>query len=632
MEYPEISKISKSIKEREVAVFCGAGISWNSGLPLANELKQYILEKLPIDKKNIKKVMSSNFPFEAFIEHISGEDIVSSLMPIDISNLLNIYKDGNPNTNHILIARLAKSGYCKAIFTTNFDLLIEKALEKEKLKRHTDFEVYYDEKQISDFKKIGDEIIRIFKIHGSVDNINSIRTTMKDVASKTLSDKRREVIRYLFSTGKHRKVLILGYSCSDVFDITPQIQSIEKNRKEIIYLQHSDEGYIEEDIKIKNYKNPFKKFPGKRIKCNTDEFVKHLWNSLKDKENIDIGEYISPTKPTLEWKKYVDDWDRVLEENKSIKYYITASVFHGISSFNESIKYYNKTLEIIKDRKDKLEARCWGGLGYCHYMLGYPKKAIDEYKYTLKIARDIRDKEGEARVYLGLGYAYYDLGDYNNAIKYYNMALEAVRDRNDYVTIARCYAGLGYTYYRLGHQDQDKATQYFDKGLKISRDIGEKDTEAVCYAGLCQARYYSAGDYNKAIKAIKYCKKALKIAKIIKDEVVVSRRYGDLGRDYYRLGNFPKAIEWYKKSLKVAIRMEDKGSELRCYYNLGEVYYGSGEIKKAIEYYLKAEKIAKETETTWRLRGIYENLSHAYKEIGDYEHAEKYNKKLANFR
>ncbi len=90
----------------------------------------------------------------------------------DISKILDIYKFGEPNTNHILIAKLAKKGHLKTIFTTNFDLLIEKALENEGLKRDKDFEVYSDEEQFSriDFDDIGNKPIRVFKIHGSIDS------------------------------------------------------------------------------------------------------------------------------------------------------------------------------------------------------------------------------------------------------------------------------------------------------------------------------------------------------------------------------------------------------------------------------------------------------------------------------
>ena len=46
-----IPEIGESIREEELALFCGAGISKNYGLPLANELKLHILEKLSIDKE-----------------------------------------------------------------------------------------------------------------------------------------------------------------------------------------------------------------------------------------------------------------------------------------------------------------------------------------------------------------------------------------------------------------------------------------------------------------------------------------------------------------------------------------------------------------------------------------------------
>ncbi|MDE1888884.1 MAG: SIR2 family protein [Planctomycetota bacterium] len=275
-----IYDISKSIEEKRLSFFCGAGISWNSGLPLANELKHEILDKLPIDKKDIDEIMNSNLPFEAFIEVISEST--------NISKILDIFKDGNPNTNHNLIASLAKHSFLNTIVTTNFDLLIEKALENEGLKRDDDFKVYYDEEQLLDinFEEIKDDkIIRIFKIHGSIENKDSIRTTLKAVANKPLSDKRKGLIKYLFSTGNHQKVLILGYSCSDEFDITPQIQSIEENQKEIIFVEHSNIEQIE-DIKTKNQKNPFKRFQGERIKCDTDTFIK----SARKPQAFELGD------------------------------------------------------------------------------------------------------------------------------------------------------------------------------------------------------------------------------------------------------------------------------------------------------------------------------------------------------
>ena len=85
-------------------------------------------------------------------------------------------------------------------------MLIEKALEKEGLEGGEDFEVYYEEDQFSGVNFDNLNKISIFKIHGSVDNKDSIRTALKMVASKSLYDRRMNVIRFLFSTGNQNKV------------------------------------------------------------------------------------------------------------------------------------------------------------------------------------------------------------------------------------------------------------------------------------------------------------------------------------------------------------------------------------------------------------------------------------------
>jgi NAD-dependent SIR2 family protein deacetylase len=353
---------SSKLEFGQLAIFCGAGISWNSGLPLANELVSYLLEKFFKDKKSkyIEEIKNSNLPFEAFIETLSES--------ITVSEILDIFKDGKPNTNHIWIAKLSKSGYIKTILTTNFDLLIEKALEQEGLRRNKDFDVYFTEEEFSkiDFNSIDDNI-KVFKIHGSIEDKDSIRTTLKTVANKSLSDKRMALIRYLFSEGKHKDVFVLGYSCSDEFDITPQIQSIEGCKKEITFIEHDNSSIeVSEELRIKEDKNPFKNFSGMRIKCNTDKLIEKYWNlmdrALKEEYSFIYSESI--------WKKHIDMWSENLEdENTSSKYLCIGVLFNRISNFKMAIKYYRKPLNnsVIDE---KMKAICYACIGDSYDGLG----------------------------------------------------------------------------------------------------------------------------------------------------------------------------------------------------------------------------------------------------------------------
>jgi len=632
----------------DLAIFCGAGISKNSGLPLAGKLKQCILKKLLVEESDMNEIMNSNLPLEAFIEAISENT--------DVSKILQIFQKGEPNTNHILIAKLAKSGYLRTICTTNFDLLIERALEKEGLRENVDFERYYNEEDFSriDFNKLSDKV-KIFKIHGSIDDIESIRITMKAVASKTLSDKRMNVIKYLFSTGNHRKVLILGYSCSDEFDITPQIQSIEENQKEIIFVDHCEEGKEIEDIKIKEERNPFRKSPGKRIKCNTDHFIKELWDSLKG-----IGKY-ELIKSKIDSKIYIDSWATDLIPG--LKFFIAGLMFTKISNFNKSIEFYDKSLEIASAVGDKTgEAGCYGNLGIAHYGLGDFNKAIEHYEKSLQLNIEIGNKGEESSCYANLGNAYLGLGDFRRAIGYFEKALEIDKAAGDKAGEAKCYGNLANAYFR---SDLSKAIKFYGRSLKITKATGDKTGEAKCCGNLGNA-YHGLGDFKKAIKyheeslrikkavgdkagearcyvglgniyrswgdferALEYYKKSFEIAKEVGNKAMESSCHGDLGNVYYGLGDFKKAIEFYEKSLEIAKKIRDKLGEGTCYTNLGSAYGSLGDFKRAIEYFLDAEKTLEGIGQIYHLKVVYRNLALAYEKIGDNEKVEDYKRKLS---
>src|SRR6266481_1240626 len=237
--------IAAAARHRQLAIFCGAGISRNSGIPLAKDQKEYVLEKLPfmrsqlfgIDKRALyqtvqevsrtsleqffanpeepRLVFKADFPltmekhcpdsemraqwwrlfqstvygktvyalpFEAFWESLGG------IHPIE--RTFRIYTKGEPNTTHAFLAKLAKRNYLQSIVTTNFDLLLEKALRDE----HVDFAVFADEAQFQQIPN-GADRVRLIKIHGSAHDFESIRTTITQLAKRELSEARADVIR-----------------------------------------------------------------------------------------------------------------------------------------------------------------------------------------------------------------------------------------------------------------------------------------------------------------------------------------------------------------------------------------------------------------------------------------------------
>jgi len=294
-----LAELIDSFRNRDVWVFAGAGISVGSGLPVVNQLVPYILGKLRVSKKDIKIYIKSGFCFEEFLQillQFTDSD--------DAHELLDLFREGKPNANHILLAKLVENGCLKTIITTNFDLLIESALETQGLKRGDEFEVFDREE---DFENIGwdDRRPRVVKIHGSIEDSGTMAITLQQVARKELSSRRAAIIECTFSTGPHRNVLVLGYSSSDVFDISPCIATLDRELKRVIFVEHVGPllSPRAENLALRDEKNPFKQFEGsQRVYCNTDIVVKTLWSNLltvKTRRSL---------REATRWRKCVDDW------------------------------------------------------------------------------------------------------------------------------------------------------------------------------------------------------------------------------------------------------------------------------------------------------------------------------------
>jgi len=602
-------ELKKSIKAEETIVFCGAGISFNSGLPLANDLVRYVLEKLTVSREEIETIINSNLPFESFIETLYNNS--------KIDRIFDIFDLGEPNTNHFLLAKLAKAKYLKTICTTNFDQLIEKAMEREGLVRGKDFQVFYQENDL-DHIDWDDDKIHLIKIHGSVEDKKNMAITLQQVAKKVLSQKRMGVIEHIFSKGAHNNVLILGYSCSDVFDISPQIEAIRENHKKVIYIDHNEEEEeLIKDIADKKQKNPFKHFSGsKRVVYKTNKLVKELWDYY-----LPEVDFPRTTIANILWKKCVDDWFLETEEKytEGAKYAIAGIIFDKISEYESTVVFYEQALSIARDIGDKQNEGKWlGNLGIAYDSFGDYQKAIEFHEQALSIARDIGDKHGEGSRLGNLGAVYFSLGDYQKTIEFYEQALSIARDIGDKQNEGSWLGNLGIAYYSLG--DYHKATEFYEQALSIARDIGDKQNEGKWLGNLGIA-YYSLGDYHKAIE---FHEQTLSITRDIGDKYGEGRGLGNLGAVYFSLGDYQKAIEFYEQALSIARDIGDKYSEGGELGNLGTVYKNLGDYHKAIEFYEQALRISrdigdKKNEGSW-----FGNLGNAYVSLGDYHKATEF--------
>ena len=165
-----------------------------------------------------------------------------------------------------------------------------------------------------------------------------------------------------------------------------------------------------------------------------------------------------------------------------------------------------------------------------------------------------------------------------------------------------------------------KAIVFHNVHLKIAQEVGDKHGEGNASGNLGND-YYSLGDFKKAIE---YHNLYLTLANEVGNKHGESKAYSNLGNAYHGLGDFKKAREYHSLHLMIAKEIGDKRGEGNAYSNLGNAYDSLGDLKKAIEYHNLHLQITKEVGDRRGEGNAYGNLGNAFYSLGDFKKAMQY--------
>ena len=571
-----IAKVSDIIKQQKLAIFCGAGISYNSGLPLAHDLLRQILSKIDLNESDSSTLINSNLPFEAFIQTLIDES--------DTESILDIFGKGEPNTNHDLIAELIIMGFVKTVITTNFDLLIEKSLEERGFEKGNQFEVYKTEDEFGNIRW-NDPKIRLIKIHGCVSNKKEMAITMQAVASRRISQNKSEIIQSFFSNKINPFVCVMGYSCSDLFDISPQIESIETKSSEVYFIEHVNSvSHLEvEDIKSKKKnKNPFKKFIGNRITINADTFVKVLWESVCNTP------YQYKSSP-ISWKENITKWlNRSIEYSDGIKNHIAGRLFYDIGEYENSVKQWEKGIAIAQKENNQLFFYSQlGNLGMAFNALGRYKEATRCLEESVIACREIGNIQGEVAQLQALGNIHRNVREFEKSITVFKRAV-SIAEKYELDGLCTSLGNLATVYNQT--EQPEEAIKTLQRGISIAIATGNKQSEGsmLCSIGIT---YFQKGDYEKAVS---FVQQSVNVTQLIGDRQGECMALHNLSNLYLEFQDFDNCLKVAKTSLQIAQTIGIRQSEASAYYNIGSSLYFKGDAKLAIPYLKKAIEIYNE--------------------------------------
>lgn len=499
MDNKIIEEIVKDIRGEKISFLLGSGISINSGIPMVGGVKDnsiidgietYILSKLGFSIDDISKFINT-IPFETFFEVLIDNGL-------DMNTFIRVF-ESKPSFIHNTVAKFAQKGLTNSIATTNFDECIEKALDELKI----GYNVHLSE-------KIGDEKqpdVTVRKFHGSIEDVHNLVISVKRITNRIGYDRRKNDIDDFIKDSNC--IIVCGYSCSDIFDLTPVFRSFKPcATKKIIYISHSNNQDFEiiNDKNILDYRkvnNMFGNYDLTIVRGDTDAFMKQLsaaFNVVSEQER----------KYKTKWKCIIDECldgfnlyqkyktcgnlcFKINENKKSIDYWYKA---HDVSDTESdkiacirSIawtyiyeKNYRKALDMLlpfsKSSQEKVKehfvhyANIFSFLGVCYTILK-PDEAENYYLRSLEICEEYRLKREEGYVLINYAELYDEINSIDKSIELTNRALD-VMDKEGYIdTVGICHSNLACYYYTKGVYQM--AHDNISKAIDIAMKLGENN-------------------------------------------------------------------------------------------------------------------------------------------------------------
>ncbi len=384
----ELNKILTGLSDQPIAVFAGSGISFNppSNLPMADGLKETLFnsiigdEKLPDPLNSEIKGVLAQYRLETFLF------LINEFGGYDWKKLLDFVLESRPNSNHENIASLMKENKVRCVITTNFDCLLESALNT----RNIPFNLCI---LPEDFEKCDPNCSKmVYKLHGSVsDNkggkiSNSIIGSITEVANRripSLTGRKIDILRFLL---ENYIVIFIGYSGRDEYDIQPVIRNSKIKR--MIWISHDTSTgtpHIEHfsDIKKRGQKNPIDSLVSLqkesiRIDCNTACFLDLLTKSLGSQSFIPDFSLQNSTVPL-----------KLNVKNLVNPYHFIGHICLYAGEYSKGRQAYNLALEKGEYTDNYSLVELYRGIGICAKGCRDSRSAME---YLVK-ARDICQSE-----------------------------------------------------------------------------------------------------------------------------------------------------------------------------------------------------------------------------------------------
>lgn len=295
--------------------------------------------------------------------------------------------------------------------------------------------------------------------------------------------------------------------------------------------------------------------------------------------------------------------------------------FKGIYNWKKgnyeiALEHYKKSLLLMKELQNKRgESTCYLNIGQIYAEKGTYNEAIGYMLKGIRIKEDLKESKGMRIGYNNLGNVYSTMGNYTEGLKCYFKTLKIAEESKDRLGESYAYDNIGTIFM---HQNKlDISIFYFKKAVAIQEEIGDKVNAGYTYNSIGNV-YKIKNQYHEALA---YHLRDLKIKEEANDKQGISIACNSVGYDYFLLNDFDKTLSYQLRSYELCKEIGYKKGVADASGGLGELYEQRKDYNKALYFFENMLNISKELDFKEGIRDSYSHQASVYTELKQFEKA-----------
>ncbi len=295
---------------------------------------------------------------------------------------------------------------------------------------------------------------------------------------------------------------------------------------------------------------------------------------------------------------------------------LLGTVAEGLGDLPLAEERYARALEFARKAGDRaLEAKVHERAGDGCRARGENAAAIERYRTTLAIRKQLGDLTGESAILDSIGWVHLKQGAFREARTHFDRALDGAIASRSRPLQAFALRSLGILEREQG--DFRAATERLEESLQIWKELQSRrhELETINEIGITYA-------INSApAEALSWYSRALELAAALGDLDREASALFSMGRAHYRMKRGAEAIECFRKALAIRERFQDREKQGWCLQGIGDVHFMDRDIEAAVSHYLRAVECWEKVGARRALASLLVDLGGAYLEKGDEESA-----------